>query len=356
VSTAGAGGAVTAALLLSVTSGLVSAAPAAVAAQPPAPVEQCRVDDDRLAELSGLASDGSAWYAVSDGGSALRVLVLDPADCSVREVRTASNNPYDVEDLALGRDGSLWLADTGDNRRRRDDVALHVMPPGGGATMYRLAYPDGPHDAEALLLDRAGVPYIVTKETLGAAGVYRPAGPLAEDRTVRLEKVASISLRSTQTPGGPVNGVLGSVLVTGGAVSRDGTIAAIRTYTEAYVFDAPDGDLVAAFRREPLRIPLPNEQQGEAIAWEPDGALLSASEGNQPVQRIPGAAAAARTGAPTDDGDSAPAPPGGQADQAQPPTVQTEAAGTSTGRTLLFVAALAALLAFVTRRLRRRAR
>ncbi|MBB5156271.1 hypothetical protein [Saccharopolyspora phatthalungensis] len=355
MSTAGASGAVAIALLLSVAS-MTSARASAVAAQQPlTPVEQCRVDDDRLAELSGLASDGSAWYAIADGGSSLRVFVLDPADCSVRKIRTASNNPYDVEDLALGRDGTLWLADTGDNRRRRESVAFHVMPPGGGATLYRLRYPDGPHDAEALLLDRAGVPYIVTKEPLGAAGVYRPAEPLAAERTVPLERVGSISLRSTRTPGGPVSGALGSVLVTGGAVSQDGTVAAIRTYTEAYVYNAPDGDLVAAFRREPLRIPLPNEQQGEAIAWEPDGALLSASEGNQPVRRIPGVAAAARTtGAPTEDGES-PAPPGGEADQAPPPTGQADS-GLSTGRTLLFAAALAGLLVFATGRLRRRNR
>lgn len=351
MSTAGASGAVAAALLLLVASGT---APEAAAQQPLAPVEKCRVDDKRLAELSGLVSDGSAWYAISDGGSSLRVFVLDPADCSVRGVRTASNDPYDVEDLALGRDGSLWLADTGDNRRRRDDIALHVMPPGGGATLYRLTYPDGSHDAEALLLDRAGVPHIVTKESLGSAGIYRPAGPLAADRTVPLERVGSISLRSTQTPGGPLSGSLGSVLVTGGAVSRDGTMIAIRTYTEAYVYDAPDGDLVAAFQREPLRISLPNEQQGEAIAWEPDGALLSASEGNQPVRRIPGVAAAARTGAQTEgDGSASPAP-GGDADQAQPPD-QT-GSGMSAGRALLLAAAVAGLLIFVTRRLRRRTR
>ncbi|WP_443204316.1 hypothetical protein [Saccharopolyspora sp. 5N708] len=333
-------------------SGTVSAAPRAAAEQLPAPVEQCRVDDDRLAELSGLASDGSAWYAVGDGGSSLRVLVLDPADCSVRAVRTASINPYDIEDLALGRDGSLWLADTGDNGRRRDDIALHVMPPGGGATLYRLAYPDGPHDAEALLLDRAGVPHIITKEPIGSAGVYRPTGALAADRTVPLEKVGSISLRSTQTPGGPMSGTVGSVLATGGSVSQDGTLAAIRTYTEAYLYSAPDGDLVAALQREPLRIPLPNEQQGEAIAWEPDGTLLSGSEGNQPIRRIPGAAAAAMADTPTGGGGSA-SPPGGETDQAQPPTQQS---GMSTGQALLLAAALAGVLVFLAGRLRRRIR
>ncbi|MEU6264039.1 hypothetical protein [Saccharopolyspora shandongensis] len=351
MSTAGAGGAAAAALLLSVASGMV---PAAAAEQPLAPVEKCRVGDKRLAELSGLASDGAAWYAIGDGGSSLRVFVLDPADCSVRGVRTASNDPYDVEDLALGPDGSLWLADTGDNRRRRDDVALHVMHPGGGATLYRLTYPDGPHDAEALLLDRAGVPHIVTKEPLGAAGVYRPSAPLAADRTVPLERVGSISLRSTQTPGGPVRDAVGSVLVTGGSVSRDGTLVAIRTYTEAYVYNAPDGDLVAAFQREPLRIPLPNEQQGEAIAWEPDGALLSGSEGNQPVRHISGVAAAARTSGEQGEDTAAP-PPGGDTDQAQPPA---SPGGTrmSAGQALLLAAALSGLLIFVTSRLRRRTR
>ncbi|WP_346074403.1 hypothetical protein [Saccharopolyspora thermophila] len=315
-------------------------------------MEQCRLGDDRLAELSGLASDGTHWYAVSDGGSSLRVLVLDPADCSVRDVRTASINPYDVEDLALAADGSLWLADTGDNRRRREDVALHVMRPGGGATLYRLSYPDGAHDAEALLLDRNRVPHIVTKEPIGPAGVYRPTGPLAADRTVAMERVGSLSLRSTQTPGGPLNGALGSILVTGGSVSRDGTAVAVRTYTEAYVYNAPDGDVVAALTRPPLRIPLPNEQQGEAIAWEPDGSLLSASEGKQPVRRIPGVAEAARAleSATTDGAATRPAP-GGDADQAQPSSGQHEL---STGQSLLLAGAVAALLIAVAGRLRRR--
>lgn len=337
-----AAGAVAAALLL-VTPGAATASPAA--APPPEPVEQCRVQDERLDELSGLASDGRAWYAINDGGRSLRVYVLDPADCSVRDVRTGSNDPYDVEDLALGRDGSLWLADIGDNRRRRDTIALHVMSPGGGVVLHRLSYPDGAHDAEALLLDRAGVPFIVTKEPLGTAGVYRPAEPLDTERTVPLERVGSVSVRATRTPGGPLSGTFGSTLVTGGSVSHDGTAVAIRTYTDVYLYSAPDGDVAAALQREPLRVPLPNEQQGEAIAWEPDGTLLSASEGHEPVRRIPGAAELLAEGAtaPAEDDEPAPEP----ADRAEPAT------GTSTGQTLLFAAVLAGLIVFLAGRLRR---
>lgn len=311
------------------------------------PVEVCTPEDSRLSELSGLASDGSRWYAVSDGGSAVRVFELDPATCEVRGERSAPQNPYDVEDLAL-QNGTLWLADTGDNRSKRDNVALHVLPPGGGASLYRLSYPDGPHDAEALLLDRAGVPHLVTKEPLGAAGVYRPAAPLDTTRTVPMERVGTVSLRSTRTPGGPVDSPVGSVMVTGGSVSPDGTFVALRTYTEAYVYRAPDGDVVKALGTEPVRIPLPDEAQGEAIAWEPGGGLLSGSEDYDPIRRMPGA-----DGGPVTADEAEGAAPGGSAD-APPSGSSAEDDGMSTGSSLLLAGIAAALFAYLVGWRRRR--
>lgn len=260
------------------------------AAAVPAPRPLCAISDERLTEVSGLVSDGAHWYAVNDGGSRLEVYVLG-RDCAVRRVITAPVDPFDVEDLARAPDGTLWLADTGDNRLQRDTVALHALTPGGSATLYRLTYPDGPHDAEALLLDRTGVPYVITKNILGESEVYRPVGRLDSPGPTPLKKVAELSLAGTDTPGGPV-GRIGSVLVTGGAVSADGTVVALRTYTDAYLYPAPDGDVVAALKREPVRVPLPGEDQGEAIALEPDGTLLSVSEGlRQPVRAVTGATA-----------------------------------------------------------------
>ncbi|MGH3910993.1 MAG: hypothetical protein ACRDRM_09200, partial [Pseudonocardiaceae bacterium] len=256
-----------AALLLALTSSPAAAQPAVQALCTPADLE--------LTELSGLATDGNRWFAVSDGGTSLRVLVLNPADCGVLDEITADVNPYDVEDLALAHDGTLWLADTGDNDLDRSTVALHRLTPDGDASLYRLTYPDGPHDAEALLLDQTGIPYVVTKE-LGPARVYRPTGTLAEPGPTALEQVATVRIEPTSTPGGPVGGV-GSVLVTGGAASIDGQLVALRTYTDAYLFSAPGGDVVAALAGAPVRIPLPDEPQGEALALAPDGTLLSGS-------------------------------------------------------------------------------
>ncbi|ACU35386.1 hypothetical protein [Actinosynnema mirum] len=253
---------------------LVTAGPAPAQ---PAVADVCRVTDPRLAELSGLASDGRRWYALNDDDGVLQVQVLG-RDCSVVGTISGATDPYDAEDLALAPDGTLWVSDTGDNARSRSTVALHALSRDGTTRLYRLTYPDGPHDAEALLLDAAGVPHVVTKEALGQALVYRPVGALDEAAPTPLEQVAALSLPSTDTPGGPRESRLVTRLVTGGAMSRDGSVAALRTYTEAYLYPVADGDLVAALGREPVRVPLPGEAQGEAIAFEPDGALLSASE------------------------------------------------------------------------------
>ncbi len=302
--------------------------------------------DKRLEELSGLASNGRTWFAVSDGGGSLRVLEVDPTTCAVRDTRTAAVDPYDVEDLALAPNGAVWLADIGDNNHRRSTIALHVVSPPGASVLYRLSYPDGPHDAEALLLDRGGVPHIVTKEPLGLAGVYRPVGPLQGrvGKTVPLEKVQSVSVKPTDTPGGPLSGTIGSVLITGGSVSPHGNAVALRTYTDAYVYDAPEGDVVAALSRQPVRIPLPHEPQGEAVALEPDDTLLSGSEGKQPVRSVPGAVAASRAGQPSQH--RAPAPP-----VARSP--QRDDGKESTISTLLLIGGLAVLLVFGLGKLRR---
>ncbi|WP_158883030.1 hypothetical protein [Amycolatopsis anabasis] len=268
----------------------VLTAPAAGAAEPAAPETVCTINDKRVGELSGLASDGENRYAINDGGSRIEIFVLG-RDCGVRKVITSPTDPFDVEDLARGADGTLWLADTGDNRKQRDTVALHAVTPQGKSTLYRLTYPDGQHDTEALLLDRSGTPFLITKNVLGEATIYRPAGKLASPGPTALEKAGSVSLKTTDTPGGPV-GSLGSVLVTGAASTPDGKVIALRTYTDAYLYPAPDGDVVAALGREPVRVPLPNEKQGEAIAFDPDGTLLSGTEGaGQPLRAVRGAAA-----------------------------------------------------------------
>ncbi|MDI9900078.1 hypothetical protein QM716_09430 [Rhodococcus sp. IEGM 1409] len=88
--------------------------------------------------------------------------------------------------------------------------------------------------------------------------------------------------------------------VTGGAVSKDGTVVALRTYTDVYLYAAPDGDVVKALTINPIRVPLPDEPQGEALAFDAAGDLISGSEAYQgplpPLRILRGASDIALSG------------------------------------------------------------
>ncbi|MGY1738162.1 hypothetical protein [Geodermatophilus sp. SYSU D00684] len=331
------------AVLLTTVLLALPAGPAA-AEEPAAPSVRCQVTDPRLAELSGLVDVGDRVLAMVDGGDQVTVYVLDGA-CQVVDVTTAPVDPYDPEDLGVGPDGTVWLADTGDNTAVRTTVALVALRPDGGTALYRLTYPDGPHDAEALLLAPDGTPYVVTKEVLGASHVYRPAAPLADGGTVALADVGTVVFTLTGTPGGPV-GRAGQLMVTGGAVARDGSRIALRTYTDAYVWPLTGADVPGALAGEPVRIALPEAPQGEAVSFTADGsALLVAGEG------VPGDV----TSVPVPAG-SAPSAPAG-ADPADPSPsalLGGDSAGLSPVTGGVAAAVVATVLVWLGGRLRRR--
>lgn len=236
----------------------------------------CVVDDDRATELSGLVSTGTGYVAINDGQydpSDIRIFYLDQR-CRVTKTLAYPTAARDPEDLAIAPDGTLWVGDIGDNltsETHRATIALWRIPKGGGKpVIYRLSYPDGPHDAEALLFTDDGRPLIITKE-LGPALLYRPTAALKPGGTVPLEQVGSFT--PTVTGAESPLGAISEAMVTGAAISPDRERVALRTYTAAYEWDVTDGDLVRAITTgTPRRTDLPDEPQGEAIAYTMDGS------------------------------------------------------------------------------------
>ncbi len=255
---------------------------------PPAGDVAFRLSDPRIAESSSLvaASDGVHLYTTNDSGDSARVFVLDRAGRTVAVHVLPGVQAVDVEDAALGPGPALYLADTGDNTGARRDVLLHVLPePGTGPVdvrTVRLTYEDEAHDAEALLVHpRTGQVLVVTKSVFGPAAY--------EVRDGVLRRAAAVRVGLTGTRGGPEPAAAAQLLVTGGAVSPDGRRLALRTYTDAYVYEVPGDDLAAALGGSPTVVPLPATPQGEALTWTRDGrALLTSTEGvRAPVHRVP---------------------------------------------------------------------
>ncbi|MDI6100207.1 hypothetical protein QLQ12_16505 [Actinoplanes sp. NEAU-A12] len=256
----------------------------------PVPVKQapeavCRVTDKRLVEISGLVADGSGYVVVNDGAdeeSGRRIFFLNRS-CKVVRAVPYPASPRDTEDLARAADGTLWVGDIGDNGQNRDNVGVWRLAPGARAPkLFRMSYPDGPHDAEALLVAGNGTPVVVTKDPL-TAGVYVPDGPLQEGRTTPLRRAGAFRIPLSGT-GNPF-GFRGRLVVTGGAVSPDGRRVLLRTYADAFEFDVPadgttaDGVVRAITGGTPRTVALPDEPQGESITYTADGtALLTVSE------------------------------------------------------------------------------
>jgi hypothetical protein len=71
---------------------------------------------------------------------------------------------------------------------------------------------------------------------------------------------------------------------TGGDISPDGALIAIRTYGGVFIWPRADGETVAeSLMGTPCEAPAAIEAQGEAIAFDAEGdAYFTVSEGAQP--------------------------------------------------------------------------
>jgi hypothetical protein len=272
--------------LMTIYAGSASAepAPAAGSAKAVAGKKVCKVEDSRLTALSGLVMTKKGFVVINDGvplESGKRVFFLDD-QCNVdKSVPYGGGGPRDTEDMVLSADGkTLWIADTGDNRRDRETIGLWTMPVDGSKQpkIHRLKYPDGAHDAEGLLLNGDGTPIIVTKEVGKPAGLYSPATALKtnNDTGVALKRVGEVTVPISTTPSGFP---LGRGSIDGAAIAPGGTKVALRTYSDALEWDVTDGDVLAALKTKPRVTPLPNEPFGEAISYSADGkSFLTVSD------------------------------------------------------------------------------
>jgi hypothetical protein len=251
--------------------------------------------DPRITESSGLAVSAAhpgVLWTHDDSGNPPLLFALGRSGAVTATVRITGVPDVDWEAMAAFRDGTgrplLAAADIGDNAARRDSVEVDVVPEpdplrsvsAGPLLRLRLTYPDGPRDAETLIVDTTRRRMFVVSKGLLTSTVYLvpreawdgAAPARAEVRSARLVPVGTVPL----------------TLVTDGTVASSGAVL-LRTYSDLAVLDPfplDEGGRVLAPRSVTS---LPSQPQGEGLALAPDGrSVLVSSEGaGQDVLRVP---------------------------------------------------------------------
>lgn len=244
--------------------------------------ERFTVDGTPVDESSGLAASRTrpgVFFTHDDAGGdpVLYAVDLDGRYLGSHLVRGAAL--VDWEDLAPGpcpNDGEpcLYIGDIGDNDSDRAHVTIYVTrepdeknSDARRVDAWNLVYPDGPHDAETLLVHPCtGDVYLVTKTPDEATGaVYR----VPDDRhgEVLLEHVADIALDDERP-------------ITGGQWDPDGDRLAIRTRDRVWEWQTDPSDPDAHWDQPPTEVARVDDEQGEGVAFSIDGALVTSDEGH----------------------------------------------------------------------------
>ncbi|KAA1419406.1 hypothetical protein F0U44_13300 [Nocardioides humilatus] len=214
--------------------------------------------DAEIIESSGLVVEDGLFATINDSGDSGRVFTVNLRGETVA-VTSWDGEPTDVESIAPLPSGDLLVGDIGDNEEARDSVQLLKVPFGQDGPVapftYDVAYPDGAHDAEALLVHPVtGQVLIVDKDIIGR--MYAAPARLDPDGTNELT----------------VRGDDLLPIATDGAFFPDGKHFILRGYFTAAVYRWPS-------LREVARMDLPAQEQGEGIAVDDRDRVFLSSEG-----------------------------------------------------------------------------
>jgi hypothetical protein len=273
--------------LLVVAVGALAAGAGPAYATPSHPVSLFTFADSRITESSGLGTssygDGIV-YTHNDSGDTARFFAVNSSGATVGVYTMQGATADDWEDMATGTDSAgrpvLYFGDIGDNASKRTEIDVYQVPEPRGPSAnvpwvrYRFHYPDGPHNAETLMVDpHTHRLYIASKVTLAEGTLYEAPATLSTTDINVLEVVRS---------GMPL-------LTTAGDISPDGKLMVLLTYFGAYWAVGVNGTLHA--------FPVPEQRQNEGIAFTRDGrSVIVDSEGAHSAVyqvAVPAAASAA---------------------------------------------------------------
>lgn len=250
------------------------------------------LEDKRINESSGLAQsqrDPLIFWTHNDSGSEPCVFAINRDGKTLAKVRLPHAVNFDWEDMASAKDASgqplLFIGDIGDNLNLRPSIQVYqIAEPALPATadketisaepkVWHGSYPDGHHNAEALLVHPKTLRiYVVTKTADGHCAMYAFPEVLAEGKPMILAKITDLHF--------PPRNHLGkrpqdACETTAGCFSPDGGRLSIATYSFIHEWHVTPGEsLKATLQNEAHLIEPPLAPQMESLCYDADGETL----------------------------------------------------------------------------------
>ena len=232
-----------------------------------------------LEEASGLCvsrSNPNILWSHNDSGHPNRIFPIGTKGENLGHFVLTGAGTRDYEDICIGPGEKpgvnyIFLGDIGDNHAQYNYIVIYQFeePSTEGLdsaqvnyidaediTRYEFTYPDGPRDAETLMIDPWTKDlYIVSKRDYRSV-VYRAKYPFNSEERTALEKLAQL----------PFNWAVA------GDISADGTKIAIKDKNNIYFWQRNQGEsVVDALQRKPEKLPYILEPQGESFGWSESG-------------------------------------------------------------------------------------
>ncbi|GAB7143321.1 PE family protein [Mycobacterium riyadhense] len=249
-----------------------------------------------LEEISGIdagINNPNVHWVHNDSGDSARIFAIDSTTGqTLGTYNLGGATAVDWEDIevAKGPDGKsyIYVGDIGDNGHSRSDVVIYRVPEPivtgtassptnttlTGVERLRVTYPNGERiNSESLAVDpRTGNVMLVEKTDADVSRVYvAPVSAWGGSADTTLQQVATLDLSDAH-----------SQLTTSADYSADGSQLVVRTYDDVLLWNRAEGSSAwSPFSQQPVDGPLVDEQQGEAIAFHPDGTgYVTVSEGS----------------------------------------------------------------------------
>lgn len=232
-----------------------------------------KLKNKEIDEASGLAfsrKHPGILYTHNDSGGDPFVFLLDTLGKDRGKIILEGVKNRDWEDIAVGPGpldnySYIYVGEIGDNRAEYPEIKIHRFPEPKSIEKsmkvnpetLTLVYPDGPRDAETLMIDPLSKDIFILSKRDSVNTLYRTTqDAFLKTDVVTLEKVMTMDL----------------TMSVAGDISMDGTQILIKNYLFVFYWERdPSESIPEALTRNPVILPYKPEPQGEAIAFAPSG-------------------------------------------------------------------------------------